>query len=113
MKRAVIIAVITVLALFFLVQSPFLLSSIRFQLLTRKWEAQIKRDQDPEKLRAWAKELLESHNKKTIDSSSNLTNFTPIKVGIHHEYTSIYYAEAETDGKVKLNPSDRLRRSSM
>jgi|GEM_PF-4781938 hypothetical protein len=105
MKRAALIAIITVPALFILVLSPFLLSSARFQWTTRKWESQIKREQDSEKLRAWAKELLERYQNDPFNNQSIQTNFPPTKVGIHHEFTSIYYAEADTNGKAKLNPA--------
>jgi hypothetical protein len=104
MKRAALIAIVTVAALIILVYSPFILSSARFQWTTRKWESQIKRKEDPEKLRMWAKGLLERYTNNPFDKSIE-TNFPPIGVGIHHEFTSIYYAEADTNGKAKLNPT--------
>jgi hypothetical protein len=105
MKRAALTAIITVVALIILVQSPFILSSARFQWTTRKWEAKIKREQDPEKLRAWAKELMTRYQNNAFEMRSMQTNKPPVGITMHNEFTSIYYANAETNGQAKLDPT--------
>jgi len=110
MKRKVLTAILIMVVI--IVSGPFVLfalagffSSAKFQWTTRKWESQIKREEDPEKLRSWAKGLLERYKNNAFDSSSIQTNFPPITTGINHEFTSIYYADAETNGQTKLDPT--------
>lgn len=105
MKKPGIINVFVMLIVFFiLVALLFSFPTIRFQWTTRKWEAQIKQKQDPEILRAWAKELMKRYQNDPFNNESIQTNMPPVEAGIHHEFTSIYYAEAETNGHAKLNP---------
>jgi hypothetical protein len=104
MKRAAKTAIVTVLALFVLIIFVFSLPTIIFQVRTWRWESQIKQQQDPEKLRAWAKELLERYKNDVFDNTS-VTNFPPIEVRINHEFTLIQYAAAETNGQAILNPT--------
>lgn len=89
---------------FILIALFFSFPAIKFQWTTRKWEAQIKQKQDPEKLRAWAKELLERYQNDPFNNQSIQTNIPPVEIAIHNEFTSIYYAETETNGHAIMNP---------
>lgn len=53
---------------------------IHFKWLTRKWEAQIKRDQDPVKLQAWAVRLMDTYGITNIEDISIITNAPPTAI---------------------------------
>jgi len=80
--------------------------AIKFHWLTGKWENQIKREQDPEALRTWAKELLErcknNHSSDTLIQTNKIPFVIPNSG--YGRYIWIYY-ENETNGQASLNPT--------
>jgi hypothetical protein len=96
-----------VIAIFFLLGFIFSWPATKFRWKTRKWEAQIKREQDPEKLRAWAKELLVRYKDNPFPEHSLQTNQLPFIVPNREygRYIWVHYGGNDTNGHVGLNPT--------
>lgn len=61
MKRGKILGIGLAAIVLFGLLYTFLFPVVHYGRLTQKWEAQIKRDQDPTQLQAWATRLMNTH----------------------------------------------------